>query len=60
LISSLLSIFFTMSGLWLSFILNVTSGATIILVAGTCFFISMGIERLLPKPHEIELDRKEG
>lgn len=59
LFSSLLSIFFTISGLWLSYYLNVTSGATIILVAGICFFISMGVERLLNRP-EVEPGKKEG
>jgi len=36
--ASLLSCFFTVSGLWLSYILNLTSGATIILVAAVGFF----------------------
>lgn len=46
-VSSLLSAFFAVSGLWLSFALNLTSGASIILVAGACFFVSLGIERLV-------------
>jgi zinc transport system permease protein len=37
--SSLLSVLFTVSGLWLSYAYNLTSGASIILVAGTCFLI---------------------
>jgi zinc transport system permease protein len=47
-LSSLLSVIFTITGLWLSYALNLTSGATIILVAGVGFLISLGLERLLP------------
>ena len=39
-VASLLSCFFTVSGLWLSYILNLTSGATIILVAATGFLLA--------------------
>ncbi len=39
--SSILGIFFTLTGLWLSYSYNLTSGATIILVAGAGFFISL-------------------
>jgi zinc transport system permease protein len=35
--SGLLNICFTLCGLWLAFRFNLTSGATIILVAGTVF-----------------------
>jgi zinc transport system permease protein len=41
-LSSLLGIFFTLVGLWLSFRFNLTSGATIIMVAGVAFFASHG------------------
>jgi len=37
-VASLLSCFFTVSGLWLSYLFNLTSGATIILVAAVGFF----------------------
>jgi len=37
---------FTFSGLWLSYLLDLASGATIILVAGTVLFISFGISKL--------------
>ena len=47
-LSSLLSAIFSVSGLWLSYALNLTSGATIILVAGLGFLISFGLERVLP------------
>lgn len=40
-VASLLSCFFTVSGLWLSYILNLTSGATIILVAAVGFFAAV-------------------
>jgi zinc transport system permease protein len=41
-----LGILFTSTGLWLSYWLNLTSGATIILVAGSSYVISLGIRRL--------------
>lgn len=41
--ASLLGMVFTTTGLWLSFTLNLTSGATIILVAGVAYLISLGI-----------------
>jgi len=44
-ISSLLGMIFTVSGLWLAYAYNLTSGASIILVAGTGFFVSLGLER---------------
>jgi len=47
LFSSVLSVFFTLTGLWLSYKFDLTSGATIILVAGAGFLISLLIERLL-------------
>ena len=37
---------FTFSGLWISYVLNLASGATIILVSGTVLFISFGINKL--------------
>lgn len=37
---------FTFSGLWLSYLLDLASGATIILVSGTVLFISFGVSRL--------------
>jgi len=46
-ISVMLSAVFTITGLWFSYALNLTSGATIILVAGIGFLVSFGIERLL-------------
>ena len=46
LLSILLSCMFTMVGLWTSYFFNLTSGATIIMVAGVCFFISLFIELL--------------
>jgi len=44
--SSVLSIFFTVTGLWLSYTFNLTSGASIILVAGAGFCVSIIIEQL--------------
>ncbi len=42
-VASLLGMGFTTIGLWLSYSLNLTSGATIILVAGIAYFISLAI-----------------
>jgi zinc transport system permease protein len=44
--SILLGAVFTTSGLWLSYRFNITSGASIILVAGIAFLISIAIGRL--------------
>jgi zinc transport system permease protein len=46
-IATLLNALFCLMGLWLSYIFNLTSGATIIMVAGTGFFIFLMVERLL-------------
>ena len=43
-LSSILGILFTLSGLWLSYTFDLTSGATIILVAGLGFFISQVLD----------------
>ncbi|MBN1833367.1 MAG: metal ABC transporter permease [Deltaproteobacteria bacterium] len=40
-LSSVLGILFTLAGLWLSYNYDLTSGATIILVAGLGFFVSL-------------------
>lgn len=47
-ISSVLSCLFTLTGLWLSYLLNLTSGATIILVAAAGFLLSAVWGRLKP------------
>lgn len=44
--SSLLGAVLTTAGLWLSYVFDLTSGATIILVSGAAFFISLGVDRL--------------
>ncbi len=43
--SSLLGSLFTVTGLWLSYKYNLTSGATIIMVAGVAFLLSLSIDR---------------
>lgn len=45
-LSSILGIFFTLTGLWLSYSYDLTSGATIILVAGVGFFVSLASDFL--------------
>ncbi len=49
LLSSLLSILFTFLGLLLSFYLNLTSGATIIIIAGAAYLISILIQQFRQK-----------
>ena len=48
-LSSILSCLFTITGLWLSYLFNLTSGATIILVAAAGFFMSALWEHLKPR-----------
>lgn len=48
-LSSILSCLFTITGLWLSYLFNLTSGATIIMVAAAGFFMSALWERLRPR-----------
>lgn len=45
-LSIVLGIIFTTSGLWLAYLYNLTSGATIILVAGITYLISIFLPRL--------------
>ncbi|MFQ5996355.1 MAG: metal ABC transporter permease [Dehalococcoidales bacterium] len=46
LLAILVGAVFTFSGLWLSYLLDLASGATIILVSGTVLFASFGIAKL--------------
>lgn len=46
-LSALLGVFFTTAGLWLSYALNLTSGATIILVAGSAYLLTLGVRGML-------------
>ena len=45
----LFGILFTYGGLWLSYVLDVASGATIILLSGTVLFAYLGISKLYAK-----------
>ncbi len=45
-LSACLCLFFTLTGLWLSYTFNLTSGPAIIMVGGTVFFISILFDRL--------------
>jgi len=44
-LSSLFGILFTVTGLWISYRFNLTSGAAIILVAGAGFFFTLALDR---------------
>jgi zinc transport system permease protein len=57
-LASLLGICFTMVGLWLSYTLNLTSGATIILVAGGAYLVSVLLQPWLRRPHRPVLSAK--
>ncbi len=52
LLAILAGVVFTFSGLWISYALNLASGATIILVSGTVLFISFGLNRLRRRARE--------
>ena len=43
--AGLLGVLFTVGGLWLSYALNLTSGATIILVAAAAFLVGLALKR---------------
>ncbi len=46
LLSVLFGFIFTTGGLWLSYVLRLPSGATIILLGGTLLLLSFGVVRL--------------
>ena len=48
----LLNLVFTTSGLWLSYYFNLTSGASIIMVAVVCFFAALAVEATLSKSRQ--------
>ena len=52
LLAILAGVVFTFSGLWISYVLNLASGATIILVSGAVLFISFGINKLRSRAKE--------
>ncbi len=45
-LSILSTLFFCISGLWISYVLNVSSGAMIVCIASACFFVTYLIKRL--------------
>jgi zinc transport system permease protein len=47
-LSALLGIVFSITGLWISYTWNLTSGATIILVSGFAYLLSLLIQSLRP------------
>lgn len=59
LLSIALGIVFNVGGLWLSYAWNLTSGASIILVAGSSYLLSMGLKFALnnrPKPPQAPVE----
>ncbi|MDZ7833909.1 MAG: metal ABC transporter permease [Desulfobacterales bacterium] len=55
-LATLFAMIFNLTGLWLAYTFNLTSGATIILVATAGFFISMAVDFLLPGKFSIRQD----
>jgi len=51
--SALLGIIFVLCGLWLSYELDLASGATIVIVSGIFFLVSFGFRRLVSRKHPI-------
>jgi zinc transport system permease protein len=49
--SSCLGAVFTVAGLWLSYRYNLTSGASIIMVSGIVFLISLGVDKMRSAMH---------
>ena len=56
LLASILGMVFTTAGLWISYSLNLTSGATIILVAGVIYVLSLAVKSLVRRTRP---DRKQ-
>jgi len=50
-LSIILGMIFATTGLWLSYFLNLTSGATIILVSGGAYLLSMAVKATLRRVH---------
>ena len=48
-LASILGVIFTTTGLWLSYFLNLTSGATIILVSGAVYVLSLLVKPLVKR-----------
>lgn len=46
-LASILGVLFTTTGLWLSYFLNLTSGATIILVSGVAYLFSLALQSMV-------------
>jgi zinc transport system permease protein len=46
-LASILGVLFTTSGLWLSYFLNLTSGATIILASGVAYLFSLALQSMV-------------
>ncbi len=55
-LATLFAMIFNLTGLWLAYTFDLTSGATIILVATAGFFISMAVDFLLPGKFSIRQD----
>ena len=55
-LATLFAMIFNLAGLWLAYTFDLTSGATIILVATVGFFISMTVDYLLPGKFSIRQD----
>ncbi len=59
LLAILAGVIFTFGGLWLSYVLDLASGATIILVSGTVLFIFLGINKWRSKTRPVNHEKAE-
>jgi len=50
-LASFLGVIFATTGLWLSYFLNLTSGATIILISGVAYLLSLAVKPLVSRVH---------
>lgn len=57
-LASGLGMFFMTAGLWLSYFLNLTSGATIILLAGLGYLVSLGLQWLGTRSRRLNVPAK--
>jgi zinc transport system permease protein len=55
--SSVLGVVFTVAGLWISYAFDLTSGASIIMVAGLFFFLNLMVEQAITGRRKLAASR---
>jgi zinc transport system permease protein len=56
--SSMLGVVFTVAGLWISYAFDLTSGASIIMVAGLFFFLNLMVEQAITGRRKLTTSRR--